>query len=109
MVVPPFRWFCKKIARKSMALGFQYSGSLAVSRFISREPSVRVLTYHRFGDSSHDPFCVSAMHFEQQMALLAKRELAISIADFEKYLRGAMRLSKDAVLVTIDDGYQSLY
>jgi peptidoglycan/xylan/chitin deacetylase (PgdA/CDA1 family) len=107
--VPPFRWFCKKIARKSMALGSQYSGSLALAGYLSREPGVRVLTYHRFGDSPYDPFCVSAKHFEQQMAFIAKNHLAISFTDFEKHLKGELRLSKEAVLVTVDDGFQSLY
>lgn len=109
MAVSPLRWSCKKIARKSVALGSQYSGSLAVAGLISPQPGVRVLTYHRFGDALYDPFCVSAKHFEQQMAFLAEQELAISLADFEKYLQGDLKLSKDAVLVTVDDGYHSLF
>ncbi len=108
MEVPPLRWSCKKIARKGMALGTQYSGSLALAEFLSREISVRVLTYHRFGDSVYDPFCVSVKNFEQQMAFLAKHELAISLGEFERYLRGELSFSKNVVLVTVDDGFQSL-
>ncbi len=108
MEVPPLRWSCKKIARKSMALGSQYSGSLAVAGLLSRQSGVRVLTYHRFGDCPYDPFCVSAEYFEQQMAFLAANKLAISLGEFEKYLQGELSLSKDAVLVTVDDGFQSM-
>lgn len=109
MEVPPLRWSCKKIARKSMALGSQYSGSLALAGWLSREATVRVLTYHRFGNLSYDPFCVSQEYFTQQMAYLAKHDLAISLEEFEQYLKGELSLSKDSVLVTIDDGFQSLY
>lgn len=106
---PPLRWFCKKIARKSLALGTQYSGSLAIAGLLSREPGVRVLTYHRFGNKPYDPFCVSVTHFEQQMAYLAEHDIAISLAEFESYLKGESRLSENRVLVTIDDGYQSVF
>lgn len=109
MQFPPLRWTCKKIARKSMALCTRYSGSLAVSSFLSAQPVVRVLTYHRFGESEYDPFCVSARHFEQQMAYLAEHKLAISYADFENYLEGKLSLSRNVVLVTVDDGFQSLH
>ncbi len=106
--VPPLRWVCKKIARKSMAMVSEYSGMLTLSREFSSEPRVRVLTYHRFGDCPYDPFCVSADYFEQQMAFLAEHNLAISLEEFEKYLKGELTLKKDAVLITVDDGFQSL-
>ena len=109
MEVPPLRWSCKKIARKGMALSTQYSGSLALAEFLSRDANVRVLTYHRFGDSAYDPFCVSVKYFEQQMAFLAENKLVISLQEFERYLRGELSFSKNVVLVTVDDGFQSLY
>lgn len=107
--MPPLRWLCKKIARNGLALGTQYSGSLALSGLLSSEPGVRVLTYHRFGDIPYDPFCVSVATFKEQMAYLAEHDLAISLADFLSYRKGKSTVPQDKILITIDDGYRSVY
>lgn len=71
-------------------------------------PNVRVLTYHRFGPSWHDPFCLDLADFEAQMAWLAKTQRAISLEALERFLKGQQALPHSAVVVTIDDGYQSI-
>lgn len=104
-----FRWFGKKIARKSLAFGSMATGLLMLSELLSHQPRIRVLTYHRFGDIQRDPFCVSPKDFEKQMAYLAERQLAVSLSDLEEFLHGRKTLNRDAVLVTIDDGFRSLH
>ena len=92
----------------SMAVGSWATGYVAAAS-ARREPEVRVLTYHRFGPVGRDPFCVDPRDFEEQMAYLADRQLAVSLAEFEEFVAGTSRLRHSAVLVTIDDGFRSLY
>jgi peptidoglycan/xylan/chitin deacetylase (PgdA/CDA1 family) len=65
-----------------------------------------VLTYHRFGDSPRDPFCVRRKDFEAQMRWLADERLALSLEDVEELLAGEEDMH-GRVLVTIDDGCRS--
>jgi peptidoglycan/xylan/chitin deacetylase (PgdA/CDA1 family) len=104
----PLRWQIKKLARKSMVSGSWATGYVAVVS-AHREPVVRVLTYHRFGRVTHDPFCVDPGDFEEQMGYLANRRLAVSLSEIEEFLSGKTLLGPGAVLITIDDGFRSLY
>jgi len=108
MTVSLHRWIVKKAARKALVLGSFVSGSLALRRLAGRGPTLRVLTYHRFGDAERDPWCVSAEAFEQQMAWLAERRLAVSLDDVSRFLRGEAELADGSVLVTMDDGFSSV-
>ena len=103
------RWYVKKAARKALATSAWASGYLAARDRAAAEPRVRVLTYHRFGDSPYDPFCVSRCDFEEQMRFLADEELAVSLYELEEFLRGQRDLRDGSVLVTTDDGYRSVY
>jgi peptidoglycan/xylan/chitin deacetylase (PgdA/CDA1 family) len=67
-------------------------------------PAVRVLTYHCFGRSRRDPFCLDPLDFERQVRWLAERQLAVSLSDVQAFLAGRRRLCDGSVLVTIDDG-----
>jgi peptidoglycan/xylan/chitin deacetylase (PgdA/CDA1 family) len=69
---------------------------------------VRALTYHRFGVAVRDPFCVAPKAFELQMRELARRKLAISLDQLTAFLAGEIELPRNAVLVTVDDGFRSL-
>jgi peptidoglycan/xylan/chitin deacetylase (PgdA/CDA1 family) len=108
MTVSLHRWIVKKAARKALVLGSFVSGSLALRRLANGGPTLRVLTYHRFGDAERDPWCVSADTFEQQMRWLAERKLAVSLDDVSRFLRGEGTLADGSVLVTMDDGYSSV-
>lgn len=99
------RWIAKKLARHGMALTASTVGRLAHGS----DPRVRVMTYHRFGDSTRDPFCVSRSAFEAQMRWLAERRLAVSLAQVESFVSGQGKLPDGAVLVTMDDGCRSVY
>ncbi|BAU11991.1 hypothetical protein LEP3755_25150 [Leptolyngbya sp. NIES-3755] len=105
--ISPLRWHLKKLARRLMILsslvlrGFQFGHD--------RRSQIRVLTYHRFGYQPRDPFCVTPKDFETQMAWLARHKRAVSLEQIERFLRGEIDLPNGSVLVTIDDGYQSVY
>jgi peptidoglycan/xylan/chitin deacetylase (PgdA/CDA1 family) len=103
------RWWVKKAARQGMAAGVWASGALAASRAASRPVQVRALTYHRFGHLPHDPFCITPEVFEQQISWLAGRGVLVSLEQVEGFVRGDELLPPGAVLITIDDGYQSTY
>jgi len=103
--ISPVRWFLKKSARLSLTAGAWASGSLTLPARTG--PQLRVLTYHRFGTRTRDPFCVSSANFAAQMAWLAETGLAIDADTAKDFIAGRRTLDGDKVLVTIDDGYRS--
>jgi peptidoglycan/xylan/chitin deacetylase (PgdA/CDA1 family) len=100
------RWFAKKSSRGAMVLGAWASGAMLVRK--RHGGSVRVLTYHRFGHWPRDPFCVSEAAFEAQVRWVAEQGLAVSLEDFTAFLRGQRSLPEGAVMLTADDGAQSV-
>src|SRR5262245_40720607 len=79
------RWIAKKCARTAVALGPPASERMRL-RQGGRKSQVRALTYHRFGGSRRDPFCVTVEDFERQMTWLAYRGLPISLPDLEAFV-----------------------
>lgn len=108
MTVSTVRWMIKKAARRAMVIASVVSGSVGLRRWLGAAPSIRVLTYHRFGASVRDPWCVDAASFEAQMKWLAEQRLAVSLEDVERFVRGEQDLPQGAVLVTMDDGFSSV-
>lgn len=104
-----FRLFCKKAARRSFALGAIIVGLLPTALRSREGNCVRVFTYHRFGIDARDPFSISPALFERQMAYLAERNLAISLSELQEFLNGERKIERDSVLISIDDGFRSLY
>jgi peptidoglycan/xylan/chitin deacetylase (PgdA/CDA1 family) len=102
------RWMLKKVSRTAVARGSSLLADALPRGLAATSRPVRALTYHRFGLSPRDPFCVSAEAFAAQMQELAKRGLAVSLAQLKSFLAGEVELPRDAVLVTVDDGFQSL-
>jgi peptidoglycan/xylan/chitin deacetylase (PgdA/CDA1 family) len=73
---------------------------------------VPVLVYHRFraGSGSRNPMEVSQASFRAQMALLRDEGYrVIPMRDLVEFLAGRRALPKKSVVVTIDDGYRSVY
>lgn len=101
------RWHVKKGARRAVVAAMACADRLPSANG-RRDPRVRALTYHRFGDPGHDPFCVRPDRFEAQMAWLAETGLAVSLPRVEAFVAGRGVLPDGAVLVTIDDGWESL-
>jgi peptidoglycan/xylan/chitin deacetylase (PgdA/CDA1 family) len=98
------RWYVKKAARLGVAMGSAASGSLLLRRLISDQVRIRVLTYHRIGPSTRDPFCVSSAHFDAQVRQLAQSGRAVSLEQVTAFVQEGAPLPADACLITIDDG-----
>ena len=101
------RWIVKKAARRSVALGSFVSGSIGARWVTSSESRVRVLTYHRIGHETREPFCVSPEVFDAQMRYLSEHRLAIDLDDLRGFVAGQRGLPDGACVVTIDDGCAS--
>lgn len=103
------RWVLKKLSRSGIAIGTLAIGGLTGLNKSEREQSIRVLTYHRFGNIPRDPFCMSLGNFQSQIAYLANKKIAISLTEFEDILYYGLPIRPGAVLVTIDDGCCSTF
>jgi peptidoglycan/xylan/chitin deacetylase (PgdA/CDA1 family) len=100
----------KKAARGAVAFATYAALLLRPGRITGRPPAIRALTYHRFGDNElRDPFLMDTEQFTQQMRWLADRGLAVSLGDVEEFICGRTKLRDGCVLVTIDDGFESVY
>jgi peptidoglycan/xylan/chitin deacetylase (PgdA/CDA1 family) len=71
---------------------------------------VPILCYHRFGNGCDSPLCVSAELFDHQMRYLRNNGYrVISPEQLLAFLEYREPLPKKAVMITIDDGYRSVY
>jgi peptidoglycan/xylan/chitin deacetylase (PgdA/CDA1 family) len=107
MTIARHRWLAKKSARRAVVAGSW--ASTALRSRAPAEPTVRVLTYHRFGHSDRDPWCVTPAAFEAQMQWLAAQGRAVSLDDVLAFARGDRPLADGSVLVTMDDGFSSVW
>lgn len=104
-----FRWHLKKAARSAMAYGASWTGLQRITNPSKGTARIRVLTYHSFRGTRRDPFSISPEIFERQMDFLAKHELAVSLEHLVAFMRGENGIRGDRILITIDDGFKSLY
>ncbi|HDQ25832.1 MAG TPA: polysaccharide deacetylase family protein [bacterium] len=82
-----------------------------------KEKVVNVLCYHRFekmpskgkGKNWQDTYYLSPEDFEEQMVFLKKNANIISMSHYVDYLEGKRDIPDKAVVITIDDGYKSVY
>ncbi len=71
--------------------------------------TVPILTYHRFGPRA-DKLVVTPAAFEAQMAYLKAQDYrVIPLIDLLAFIRGQAPLPRRAVVITIDDGFKSVY
>jgi peptidoglycan/xylan/chitin deacetylase (PgdA/CDA1 family) len=72
--------------------------------------TIPILTYHRFAEDCSSPLCMPRSTFERQMRYLREHGYHVIAADelsaFLEYRRG---LPQKSVLITMDDGYRSVY
>lgn len=74
-----------------------------------RYQTVPILCYHRFGDGG-GKMVMSAGSFAAQLAWLARNDYhVIPLAQLSGYLAGREPLPKRSVVITIDDGYESVH
>ena len=72
--------------------------------------TVPILCYHRFGNGCNSPLCVSAELFDHQMRYLRNHGYrVISPEQLLNFLSYRQAIPKKAVMITIDDGYRSVY
>lgn len=73
-------------------------------------PEVTVLIYHHFGVDKYPTTNVSVEKFRAQMAYLAANHYRIlPLAELVDSLKNHQPLPDKAVVITIDDGYESVY
>ncbi|MDT8335663.1 MAG: polysaccharide deacetylase family protein, partial [Desulfurivibrionaceae bacterium] len=69
-----------------------------------------VLIYHRFGEDEYPTTNVGVERFREQMAYLAANDYrVIPLAELVAALSKKKQLPEKSVVVTIDDGYKSVY
>ena len=72
--------------------------------------TVPILCYHRFAPSCDSPLCMPADIFEQQLRYLKDNGYRVigpeALAEFLDYRKP---IPKNAVMISIDDGYRSIY
>jgi peptidoglycan/xylan/chitin deacetylase (PgdA/CDA1 family) len=72
---------------------------------------VPILCYHRFAAGGKpDKLEVTAAQFEEQILYLKRNGFTVvSLADFHAFTLGKKQLPRKSVVITIDDGYRSIY
>ncbi len=71
---------------------------------------IPILCYHRFGNECNSPLCVSSQLFDRQMRYLRNNGFhVITPEQLLAFLEYREPLPKKSVMITIDDGYRSVY
>ncbi len=88
--------------------------SVANATDIERESgpgnSVTVLIYHRFGEERYPTTNVSVEGFREQLTYLQSNGYQVlELAELYRYLTEKKPLPEKAAVITIDDGYKSVY
>ena len=74
-----------------------------------RYQTVPILCYHRFGGAS-SKMSVSPANFAAQLDWLARNDYrVIRLSQLQGFLQGREALPKRSVVITMDDGYESVY
>lgn len=102
--ISPSRLRIKKVARR-LAVGL--GRSLPRRRKLG-DGSVRVLTYHRFGESRLDPCCLTPQAFGEQLDWLTDHANLLTPDRFDAVMQGKQAAPADAILISIDDGHHSV-
>lgn len=72
--------------------------------------TVPILTYHRFADDCKSALCAPTRVFERQMEYLKENGYrAITPGELLSFLEYRQALPRKSVLITMDDGYRSVY
>lgn len=77
---------------------------------VNQDAVVSILGYHRFEDRVRDSLALSPEDLRKQMEAIRDAGLeVISMDDFLAWRRGEKSIPDQAVLITIDDGYDDTY
>ncbi|MBC8318908.1 MAG: polysaccharide deacetylase family protein [Desulfobulbaceae bacterium] len=73
-------------------------------------PGVTLLIYHRFGDDRYPTTNVPTTRFKEQMAYLKDNDFqVIPLGQLVRSIKKQIPLPDKAVVITVDDGYKSVY
>ena len=74
---------------------------------------VPILMYHRIGEAKNDwerKYCIGARQFEAHMTILARAGWRpLSLAEFFRWIDGAVDIDERAFLLTFDDGFLGVH
>jgi len=74
------------------------------------DPDVTVLIYHRFGEDKYPTTNIGVDRFHEQLEYLKANDYqVIPLAQLVSSLRNGGELPERAVVITMDDGYRSVY
>jgi len=72
--------------------------------------TIPILTYHRFAEDCNSPLCMPAKTFELQVRYLKENGYhVITAQELYSFLGYRQGLPRKSVLITMDDGYRSVY
>ena len=72
--------------------------------------TIPILAYHRFAENCKSPLCVPTRIFDLQMRYLKENGYrVINPEELRAFLEYRQSLPKKSVLITMDDGYRSVY
>ncbi|MCT4563822.1 MAG: polysaccharide deacetylase family protein [Maledivibacter sp.] len=94
---------------------FQTDEEITDSSKVELAKSISILSYHHLLKNEENPFpnndsVLSVENFQEQMKYLHDKNFnAITLDELEKFLRGEIKLPKNSIVITFDDGYKSNY
>jgi peptidoglycan/xylan/chitin deacetylase (PgdA/CDA1 family) len=84
--------------------------TVSAANAVHLEEGVTVLIYHRFGEDRYPTTNVAVDRFREQMEFLKENGYrVIPLEALVQYLQKDGKLPEKAVVITIDDGYRSVY
>src|SRR5258708_6850104 len=89
--------------RRTLSVGLGLMDSL----IYQKSPRVFILCYHSFSNDSwlHS---VSLKNLDRQLGFLKENYKIITLSDAEKIMQGTKKNKENAVVITIDDGYEDV-
>ena len=105
----PFPPYSLIISTSSPPISISQTNQIFPSE-LNSNTTVVVLGYHQFDSPVPNPYSITSTRFRQQMQFLKdKGWQAISLPDLIHFLSGKTNLPEKSFLITIDDGYRSVY
>jgi peptidoglycan/xylan/chitin deacetylase (PgdA/CDA1 family) len=97
--------------REFLARRMRDAGLVALIERLARRPSLLVLTYHRIGDPSTQPYyapvaSASVEGLRDELRALARTHRVIGIDEVVALAKEGFRVKEPTALVTFDDGYR---
>jgi len=78
--------------------------------FARAADSAVILIYHRFGEDKYPTTNIAVERFREQLEYLKNNEYTvITLQQLLQFLQGEIKLPERSVVITIDDGYRSVY